>query len=319
MLASNRDAATCLSMPSTGDSPRGTPGLSTPAQLSCGVCRVRAFAIAQHGVNSSCHKAALAISHQPYLARMEIDDVPLIVSWFENPTVIARAMGLDIELPDPDNQDPAHVKWAMGLEWRSALSGKVDMSPEEMARHDPDWVRLKRLEGTTEAWFDLETGIVFRCRAADIGHTATVIRELASRCGLRLATQRWPYSVVAIAAMGGAGLELAPRMEPAGFRWDEPWWILQQSAARVRRCRPGSRSVDAAALPGRVGSASADDIHAALFGGCAAAPGKHPAARAGALMTSHGQHRALPGHALPLGEIEVSSRPSSSQPRGGSP
>lgn len=183
---------------------------------------------------------------------MDIEDIPLALNWFENPTVIARAMGLAIDLPDPDCLEPGHLQWASGREWRRALAGKIDMTAEELARHDPDRVRLKRLWGTAEAWYDLETGIVIRCRAADIHLVASTIQELASRCRLTL-SRRWPYSVVAFQTRGGTDpRELAPCMEAAGFRWDgDLWWVLQRACNERRK--PGSRPHPTGA-PGEIGS-----------------------------------------------------------------
>jgi hypothetical protein len=168
---------------------------------------------------------------------MKIDDIPVLVNWFDNPTAVARAMGLAIELPDPDNPDVAD--FAVQRAWRRALSGKIEMTAAEMARSDPDWVRLKRLGGSVAVWFDLGTGIVFRCDAADIHLAASSIRELARRCGFTLSARRWPYSVVASPAIGSGrlpeGKELGPLMEGAGFRWHDHWWVLQGSARQPSR------------------------------------------------------------------------------------
>ncbi len=167
---------------------------------------------------------------------MDINDVPMIVNWFANPTAVARGMGLDIELPDPDVEDPLYLEEVHRRDWRLALVGKIDMTAEEIARWDPDWVRLKRFGGTIEAWFDLEEGIVFRCRAGEIGEVTSLIRKLSRECGLRV--RRWssgqPDVVVKQNMMGEgspSGKELAPCLEPAGFEGGcSGRWVLRLTA-----------------------------------------------------------------------------------------
>lgn len=157
----------------------------------------------------------------------------MIVNWFANPTAIARGMGLDIDLPNPDVEDPVYWEEVSRRGWRLALVGKIDMTAEEIASWDPDWVRLKRFGGTIGAWFDIEEGIVFRCRAGEIGEVASMIRKLGRQCGLPVTRQlSWSQDVVATQDRMGEGIpfgkELAPCLEPAGFQGGlSGRWVLR--------------------------------------------------------------------------------------------
>jgi hypothetical protein len=131
-------------------------------------------------------------------------------------------MGLDVELPNPDSEDPIYRVQVCRRDWRRAAIGKIDMTAEEISRADPDWLRLMRFGHTAAAWFDLEEGIVFKCHVAEITLVASTIRLLARRCGLPITSQSWSSPVVASQVLLGSGIpspkDLAPYMEPAGFR-----------------------------------------------------------------------------------------------------
>jgi hypothetical protein len=152
---------------------------------------------------------------------MKPEDVRLSAIWYEDATAVALALGLDIDLPDVGRQDAAYWEALDRQAWRDALKGKIDMPASEIDACDPDWVLLKRLWPDGEAWFDLESGVVFRIRAGDAGRLGALIRQLTALDGLRLSTS-WPGNVVAMQSVLGAGIpepeEVAPVMEAAGWR-----------------------------------------------------------------------------------------------------
>lgn len=166
---------------------------------------------------------------------MSVEAVRFQVIWYEDATVAARALGVDIELPDLRITDRQYWEHFDRKAWRASLKGRVAMSDEDFAHGDPDWVRLAvfptqaSASKPIELWFDLESGIVFRCTAATLAEVAILIRAAAERGGLTL-SEDWPGCVTAIPTMSGAGIPdeaaLRPLIEAAGFTWHEPDWRL---------------------------------------------------------------------------------------------
>ena len=157
-------------------------------------------------------------------------DIPFAVNWFEEPAAIAQAMGLAVELPDINLEDPEYWEAFDRRRWRKGLAGKVDMTILELSRDDPDWVRLKRLGGTIEAWFDLEQGVVFECQVGAIARTIFIIRQLAHCHRLRLWSEGESLVTASETVAEGDlpfGPDLAQFMVPAGFEWAERHWILR--------------------------------------------------------------------------------------------
>lgn len=160
---------------------------------------------------------------------MNVSDVPVRINWFANPTAIAHSLGLEIELPDLDNDNPEYWERFDHRAWREALAGYIAMTDEELSREDPDWVRLKRLGEGAEVWFDLEEGIVFTCAAGQAQRLVAVIRALAERDQLALTVDGQRAVVAAQTTAGGDtpfGEELADVMRPAGFQWEHNRWTL---------------------------------------------------------------------------------------------
>ncbi|HYG86746.1 MAG TPA: hypothetical protein VD978_10845 [Azospirillum sp.] len=158
--------------------------------------------------------------------RLAAEDAALLATWYEDATVAAHALGLDIALPDVGSADPAYWAALDRREWRDALKGKINMTDEEIDACDPDWVRLKVIPGESgderdliEAWFDLEQGVRFRLRVRSAAHLRAIIKQVAALDGLRLSAT-WPGNVEATMSRFGAGLpepdEIAPLMEAAG-------------------------------------------------------------------------------------------------------
>ena len=83
-------------------------------------------------------------------------EMPTCFNIFGNPTAIAKAAGLDIELPDVDNTDPAYWAELHRLGWKKHLDGRI-VSPWHEG--DPDYAFLMRINDAAEVWFDIEEGI----------------------------------------------------------------------------------------------------------------------------------------------------------------
>jgi hypothetical protein len=166
---------------------------------------------------------------------MTPDSVPFSVIWYEDPTAAARALGVDVQLPDLGITDRNFWASFDRSAWRNSLKGRVAMSDEELDRSDPDWVPLAVFptegapEHPIELWFDLEDGIVFRCRAGHLGEVARLIQTAAARAGLAL-SENWPGCVIAMQTAAGAGIpeesETRPIVETAGFRPRQSSWYL---------------------------------------------------------------------------------------------
>ena len=108
------------------------------------------------------------MEHDTPLARLRVR-----MNVFGDPTRIARALGLEIELPDVDSRNPAYWEELRCVGWKPGLRGRVADTEEE--RGDPDWCTLQ-----VHAWgrvrFDLEEGVVVQTPAA---------RRRACRCTSR--------------------------------------------------------------------------------------------------------------------------------------
>ncbi len=67
----------------------------------------------------------------------------MVATIFADATAVARAVGLDIELPDPDNEDPSYWKQvhANGGHKRR-IEGRI---ADVWSNGDPDWALLLRL------------------------------------------------------------------------------------------------------------------------------------------------------------------------------
>lgn len=167
---------------------------------------------------------------------MTPQDVPLLVTWYEDATVIARALGLDIDLPDVGCRDPEYWAKFDRKAWRHALKGKVAMIDEDIDRTDPDWIRLIQGDGY-EVWFDLETGVCFRCTVGTVGRVVDLIRLTAAEKGVRLADD-WPGYVYAMRGVYGGGApddeDIAPLLEAAGFIEDKRMWRLRADGGPSR-------------------------------------------------------------------------------------
>lgn len=110
----------------------------------------------------------------------------VVVNVFGDPTRIARLLGLEIELPDPDNVDPEYWRriHADGG-YKRRIAGKI---ADPWLEGDPDWALLKRLPWG-EVWFDIEEGIKLFVAAASIAHALELVDVLRTR-GIALSDER---------------------------------------------------------------------------------------------------------------------------------
>jgi hypothetical protein len=102
----------------------------------------------------------------------------VVMNIFEDSTAIARVLGLDIQLPDPDNEDPTywdHIHANGGYKRR--IEGRI---ADPWLEGDPDWALLLRLPWG-EVWFDIEEGIKLFFPASEITHALLLLGGLRSK------------------------------------------------------------------------------------------------------------------------------------------
>lgn len=100
----------------------------------------------------------------------------VVVNIFADATAVARALGLDIDLPDSDNEDPAYWEQVHADGgYKRRIEGRI---ADPWFKGDPDWALLLRLPWG-EVWFDIEEGIKLFLPAAEI------VRALLLLDGLR--------------------------------------------------------------------------------------------------------------------------------------
>ena len=89
----------------------------------------------------------------------------LVVNVFADATRIAHALGLNIDLPDPDNEDPAY--WKLVHADGGYKQCIADQIADPWWNGDPDWALLIQLRWG-EVWFDIEEGVKLFLVATDI-------------------------------------------------------------------------------------------------------------------------------------------------------
>src|SRR5947209_1601294 len=139
----------------------------------------------------------------------------IVVNVFGNATDIARALGLDIELPDCDNQDPDY--WdrihANGG-YKRRIEGRI---ADPWWEGDPDWALLLRLPWG-EVWFDIEEGVKLLLAASDIPRALLLVDGLRAH-GIRLTDEDGKSLVwVSPSRFDDAALQrVRERLETAGL------------------------------------------------------------------------------------------------------
>jgi hypothetical protein len=163
-----------------------------------------------------------------YFETYPIADIPFIVNLFGDPTQIARALGLDIELPDPDQTDAAYWAEIHRTGWKHKLVGKVADQNLLNGHYDADWVLLIE-KPFCAIWFDIEEGIRFRGKADQFAETIALVRSLEAK-GIPFWWEDGDCLIRASQSMFAPGLpDLGPIFEAAGLvahdnREGRPLW-----------------------------------------------------------------------------------------------
>jgi hypothetical protein len=138
-----------------------------------------------------------------------------VVNIFADPTWVAQTLGLDIELPDPDNENPAYWErvHANGG-YKRRIEGRI---ADPWWEGDPDWALLLRLPWG-EVWFDIEEGIKIFLPAAEITRALLLLDGLRAN-GILLRDDNGKSLVtVSPTRPGNGGLErVRVRLEAAGL------------------------------------------------------------------------------------------------------
>jgi hypothetical protein len=150
----------------------------------------------------------------------------VVVNIFANATTVARALGLDIELPDSDNEDPAYWEQVHADGgYKRRIEGRI---ADPWLEGDPDWALLLRLPWG-ELWFDIEEGVKLLLPAAEIARALLLLDGLRAK-GTRLTGDDGRSLVwVSPTRPGGGGLErVRERLEAAGLVQgiNEIVWVL---------------------------------------------------------------------------------------------
>src|SRR5450759_1292397 len=92
------------------------------APVLCGLTEIRGSGPSMTG--RGCTVATMRIAGST--RRKQTMDVPkrVIVCMFGNPTRIAQALGLDIELPDSDRENPAYWERVHAKGWKPPVGGQ---------------------------------------------------------------------------------------------------------------------------------------------------------------------------------------------------
>ena len=123
------------------------------------------------------------------------------INVLEDATMVARALGLDVELPDVGSRDPAYWEALRRDGWKRKLRGRVLDTEED---GDPDWCTLLAFPFCAVR-FDLEEGVVVLTTVADLVPALDLVQGLAGRGGV---------------ALRGAGGEARVKAMPCSFRRD---------------------------------------------------------------------------------------------------
>ena len=115
----------------------------------------------------------------------------IVVNIFGDATMISRFLGLEINLPDCENVDPAY--WETINADGGFKSRIADKVCDPWFNGDPDWAKLLQLPWG-EVWFDIEEGIKLYLMAHDIDKAVLLIRDL-EKSGVSLHMEKEQSSV----------------------------------------------------------------------------------------------------------------------------
>lgn len=155
----------------------------------------------------------------------------VIVSIYRDPTRVARALGLDIELPDVDCTDPDFWERVHATGWKPQLAGKIADAEFD---GDPDWCLLLRLDfGTVR--FDLEEGIKIMTELRDLPRAMQLVRRLGD-AGIPLKDEDGVWLVHAMGSMFPTEPGFDDGMRAAGLVQNarqDLWWEPRDDANRA--------------------------------------------------------------------------------------
>ena len=152
--------------------------------------------------------------------------VPVRINVMVDATEVARALGLEIELPDVGSRDPAYWEAVRRDGWKPALRGRVHDTEEE--RGDPDWCTLLAFPWG-RVRFDLEEGVVVQATVAGLLPALDLVHGLAGR-GVALRDGDGSALVKVMQGRFGAGVPgTAAAFRAAGLKQepgmpDSFWW-----------------------------------------------------------------------------------------------
>jgi len=153
------------------------------------------------------------------------------VSLFGDPTKIAHALGLDIELPDVDCTDPDYWERVHATGWKPQLAGKI-ADPEFDG--DPDWCTLLRLDcGTVR--FDLEEGIKIVTELRHLPGAMQLVYRLGD-AGIPLKNEDGDWLVYAMGCVFPQHPDFDAGMRAAGLvqhARQELWWEPRDGASHA--------------------------------------------------------------------------------------
>ncbi len=153
------------------------------------------------------------------------------VSLFGDPTKIAHALGLDIELPDVDCTDPDYWERVHATGWKPQLAGKI-ADPEFDG--DPDWCTLLRLDcGTVR--FDLEEGIKIVTELRHLPGAMQLVYRLGD-AGIPLKNEDGDWLVYAMGSVFPQHPDFDAGMRAAGLvqhARQELWWEPRDGASHA--------------------------------------------------------------------------------------
>lgn len=102
----------------------------------------------------------------------------MVMNIFADATAVARALGLDIDLPDSDNEDPAYWEQVHADGgYKRRIEGRI---ADPWFKGDPDCALLPRLPWG-EVWFDIEEGVKLFLPAAEIARALLLLDGLRAK------------------------------------------------------------------------------------------------------------------------------------------
>ena len=159
---------------------------------------------------------------------LTLETLPVRINVFEDPTRIARALGLEVELPDIDSTVPAYWDAVRREGWKPALRGRIADTEEE--RGDPGRCTLQ-----VHAWgrvrFGLEEGVFVATTVGGLLPALDLVHGLGGRGVPLRDTDGWGRVKVQQSLFGRGVPDPSAAFAAAGLvpeagRPDTLWWEL---------------------------------------------------------------------------------------------